>query len=300
MKLNNFVFGLLSLILFITSCDEDAVNPDSNSNSSVNKDTITVNQPDDSDNSGQNGNKHDNNTTENDITFVVGNNFLNSCEDGVIIGEGDLISQEWNVTSFGGIDIDAPCDITISQGDNQKVTITGHPNILSKLSSKVENQIFELVTEKGCYQNFKVSLDIVLPTLNYVALRGAGKTHINTFTNQNEVVIKLTGSNTLELTQFEGTEVLDLELTGSGDIRTVGKPSSLTNLNINSLGSGTIDIYDFEVQNCSIKSLGSGDCYVYATNSLSVDILGSGSVSYKGTPNITKNILGSGRLIDTN
>lgn len=108
-----------------------------------------------------------------------------------------------------------------------------------------------------------------------------------------------------------------LQLAGSGNIRTSGVFTGITNFTITIAGSGNIHFSTGGTQNFTSRIDGSGNIYtlgliatnadteitgsgnteINVTNQLKAKITGSGNVYYRGTPVITTNITGSGAVI---
>lgn len=108
-----------------------------------------------------------------------------------------------------------------------------------------------------------------------------------------------------------------LQLAGSGNIRTSGIFTGITNFTTTIAGSGNIYFSTGSTQNFTSRIDGSGNIYalgfiaanvdteitgsgnteITANSRLKVKITGSGNVYYRGTPTITTNITGSGAVI---
>lgn len=203
------------------------------------------------------------------------------CSDGTlkVIGAGNIITETLELPNFTGITNLQGIDVTISQGNTQRVTATGYPNLVNKLLHTVKDKTWTIVMEQGCYSNVQLSIDITLPKLELVSLKGSGNIFINSF---NQV------------------ETLTIDSRGSGNITANSEFTSLTHLNVVNQGSGDLMLYPLMTDNCTMVSAGSGNSAVHAIKALDVTIKGSGNVSYKGFPNITQSISGSGNLINAN
>ena len=129
--------------------------------------------------------------------------------------------------------------------------------------------------------------------------------------------IELAGSGLIRSTNFIKTQQdLDLTLTGSGDIDLGLDVDDLEadligsgdldlegigdELDIYLSGSGDINAFDLEVQEANIEIVGSGDVRTTVLQSLRGRITGSGDIYYKGTPVLDVEITGSGELINAN
>ncbi|MCP3928560.1 MAG: DUF2807 domain-containing protein [Bacteroidetes bacterium] len=194
-------------------------------------------------------------------------------------GEGTITTQTLHIPNFSGIDLQGAYDVVITQGIQQEVTATGHPNMISRLSSDVSNSIWKMGLNKGCYEDYELTVYITVPNMEDIEISGSGNVELNGFDNVNEFTIDINGSGSiLGNADFSALEKLSIKISGSGEY--LGFPIS--------------------TDECTIKISGSGTCEVQVNNSLDVDISGSGNVYYKGNPSITQDISGSGQVINNN
>ena len=63
-------------------------------------------------------------------------------------------------------------DVFISYGPEQKVEVTGHSNIISRIKTDVNNGIWEMELENGNYGRYELTYYITLPTIEKIQLRG--------------------------------------------------------------------------------------------------------------------------------
>jgi hypothetical protein len=105
-----------------------------------------------------------------------------------------------------------------------------------------------------------------------------------------------------------------LEMTGSGDIGTVGSfrfddlrllisgsgnfslAGSAKKVNTQISGSGDIRAFDMPCDTATIKITGSGDVETNVSKVLDVTITGSGDITYKGSPAVSSSVTGSGKV----
>ena len=219
-----------------------------------------------------------------------------------IVGSGQKITQEITLPNFTKFESFGANTITITQGTEQKVLVTGYPNIINKLKRTVINNNWEMgFVENECYRNADLSIQITMPFIEQADLNGTGKITIHNFEgNSQNLRLRLSGSGDFELHKNSGTENLTISIDGSGEVIGYGDFNNLKNLNLSINGSGKYDAFPIASENSSINILGSGFCNVFTRTTLDVEIEGEGTVNYKGNPTITKRITGSGKVIDKN
>lgn len=124
--------------------------------------------------------------------------------------------------------------------------------------------------------------------------------------------LQINGSGSIRSVRKMSSSGLELVINGSGDIDVdVNATSVLSKINgsgniilkgaaqrhkIEINGSGNVEAENFPTGNVAILVNGSGDCKVMATTALGIKIRGSGSVYYSGAPDISTDIKGSGSL----
>lgn len=218
----------------------------------------------------------------------------------IIKGEGAIVTSTLTLSNFTGIDLSFANNVTISQGATQKVEATGHANIISRIKTTVANNFWEINLEDGCYQDYELSINITIPSLDKIHLSGSGDIVVNDFINQSDLEAKLNGSGQITVNGFEGTENFAVELSGSGDINGNKNISTLKKVNVTLTGSGNYNGFSIDGKDATVVLSGSGNCALTASSTLNATLSGSGNISYKGTPTITQSITGSGKLVNAN
>jgi hypothetical protein len=218
-----------------------------------------------------------------------------------IVPEGSITTREISISDFDGIRAYGSDNITITQGEVQKVEVTGHANIIDRLETSVSNGIWGVKLENGCYKgNTSLSINIFIPKINLIAMEGSGNVIVNDLTDQEDLVYELTGSGNVEFHKNQGTEKLFIKIGGSGNVKALDDFVDLKYLEIDITGSGNYDGFPNTTDECNINIEGSGNCFVNVRNLLDVVILGSGDVNYKGNPEINASITGSGKVKNAN
>ena len=83
-------------------------------------------------------------------------------------------------------------------------------------------------------------------------------------------------------------------ITGEGSFHLSGETQE--NLDIQISGSGEVEAFGMEVENCNILINGVGNCNVNVSSFLEVIVSGTGYVLYMGNPEVESHILGVGQV----
>jgi len=227
---------------------------------------------------------------------------VTSCNDSLCIHpEGSTITQEITLDNFTEINSLGSHEVNITYGTSQKVLVTGKQNIINRLERNVNNDIWDIELENGCYTgNSSLIIDIEMPILNTAKTDGSGNINIGDIKSNAVMKISSTGSGNVKLNANLGAEELYVRTDGSGNIDILGAFEGLNYLDLSITGSGNINAFPAITNECEIYIEGSGSCSVSVEDLLDVRIEGSGDVFYKGNPTINANISGSGKIININ
>jgi len=234
------------------------------------------------------------------ILGFVGTLLCISCQDDNITGTGPIVTEEITIDNFVGIETYGDDIVNITYGDIQKVTVTGHSNIIDKLERDVQEGIWDIELENGSYRNAQLTINIVMSKLNYIELVGSGNVDVANFKSDTNVEISIYGSGNISLNGNSGCENLDVYIEGSGVIYDMDDFVDLVNSEIKIEGSGAYNGFPNSTVNCEVNIIGSGICNVNVETLLDVKISGTGVVNYKGYPTIKTDITGLGEVNDYN
>ena len=135
------------------------------------------------------------------------------------LGDGNVIDQERNVQGFNSVLLSGAGDVYIFPGSEFKVVVTTDSNLQEYVTTKVKAGI--LYIDENSFRGFhptKLVIDVYLPELTCVKLRGAGNIKVNDG-NISDFEIVLSGAGNIDAKNFEAENV-SIILSGAGDIKT--------------------------------------------------------------------------------
>ncbi len=250
------------------------------------------------------------------LTYLAAGLFIvflsTSCEQTNICttGDGNIVTEQLSVTSFTGIDLNVKGNVMIKAGDVASVTVTGEQNMIDRLRTEVNNQVWE-IDFPGCNRNYDVlQFEITMPTISSLKVSSSGSISVADTFKTADVDLTVSGSGNINYPGL--TDHASLKITGSGDIRAdlVSEEieSSITgsgNLILSGAtpahenkisGSGDLNAYDLLTKETDIEVTGSGNAELNVSEFLTVKISGSGSVFYTGKPQVNVQVTGSGKV----
>jgi len=207
-------------------------------------------------------------------------------------GSGNFVKEERNITSFNRIELQTHGDIYFKQGDTHSLRIETDDNLMDFVKTKVENNVLIIYSEKNICPE-KLRIDIILQDLKGIEISGSGNIKCINDLSVDDLKINILGSGDIRIPSIK-TNMLDIEVSGSGDILMEGESSKII-AQIN--GSGDVKCLGLKVKSAMIEINGSGDFAIDVEDRLEIEIAGSGNIEYKGDPEIHQDIVGSGDVI---
>ena len=233
---------------------------------------------------------------------------FNSCKK----GNGILITEEKNVSSFEKIEVSSSAKVNYHTSPETRVIVTVDENLLKYVKVHVKNNTLHITTKSGGGYIFsEYTVDVYSSDLTEVSISGSGKFDggDKIFATNFEISISGSGkfNGTLECDKFSTNisgsgkingnvecSVFTSKISGSGEVTLYGNTN---NLDLKISGSGDFMGSNFITNNADIKVSGSGNVHTWAENYLKVHVSGSGSIYYRGNPKIDFSGGGSGKLI---
>ena len=216
---------------------------------------------------------------------------------------GNLLAQkseDRKLSAFTDITLRTNAKVHLSQGNDQSVSIKADQNTLDKLLTEDKDRKLvirykmESPFSKDKFNPGPVDIFITIPQIDKLTIMGSGSINAENSIDSRILDLTLSGSGDISLSDLK-TEKVSALLSGSGVISLAGKQAASEFKAIIS-GSGNIKASDFSSDNVNVKIGGSGSCWITANKNLTVRIAGSGNVFYRGNPAIDTNTTGSGQV----
>ena len=237
------------------------------------------------------------------------------CGEGFIRPEGNIIQQDFDVTSFHSINIAIPANVSFIQSSERLVEIETNENLFDVIRVQVQNGVLTIDSRPNIRNPKTLNIRLQESDLNLARLSGSGSISLLTCIDTDELVVETSGSGNIEVCGI--IDELSLSISGSGRITanditttdlTVNTSGSgranlsgaAENANLRISGSGKIEAYPLQIMRAQANISGSGSMETSVSQMLDVQISGSGNIRYRGNPVVTSKITGSGKLVDAN
>lgn len=207
-------------------------------------------------------------------------------------GTGEVVTREIPVAMLNAIIVEGSTDVTVVRGDTQRVEITGQPELIDLIKTKVDNGVWEITTTKCWSSDHALTVRLTLPMLNSIILEGSGSVTSEQVFNTGKTHLAIKGSGSIAIdTLHEG--LLDVILDGSGSVSMNG---TCRELEFTSTGSGDLHALGLAANEVEIELKGSGSAEITAISELEAKLTGSGSLRYRGRPEVSTKVEGSGSV----
>jgi len=220
---------------------------------------------------------------------------MNSCLINGLKGEGDIINKEIKVDSYNTIEHLTPAKVDLFLNDTNKVILTDYQNLIDYWDIKTVGNSLKLKTIP--YTSFTKTTAIITlkksGDLTKIILSGSGDFNIHNFFSSLNT-FQIIGTGTIEQLKDIDLQVLNLKITGSGDINISGKTKKLV---AELTGTGDMNLENLKINTAECNIEGTGSIFLQVSDTLKGSIKGTGNIQYKGNPVVMVSTTGTGKLI---
>ncbi len=181
------------------------------------------------------------------------------CRPWGIKGNGNVIVEERNITSFNKVSVSGIFHVKIVSGKDFGVKIRAEENLMKYIETFKEGKTLYIETKRHLSPKKKMQVKITMPEL---------------------LSIESSGVNKILAKNIE-TEKLDIDLSGAGEIKLVGR---VDKLNADISGASELNAIKLKCSEVNIDISGASHAIVNAREALFVDASGASSVKYLGNP----------------
>lgn len=208
------------------------------------------------------------------ISLLALMSLVSGCHHGMlnqVSGSGNRLKQKRDVPSFNSISYDGAFEIDIVCQQPVSLEIQGDDNILPLVGTDVSNNVLHIKNLSGYSVSEPVKLKISVPSLDGIAVNGAGKIEISGVKN----------------------EKFEIDVNGAPNI-TISGETKVVDIDTN--GAGKIDTRKLRASKAIVESKGVSKVDVHAADQLDVTVSGPSHVIYEGNPVVNKTVNGPGSV----
>lgn len=203
---------------------------------------------------------------------------------GHIVGSGNVVTEEFDLSDFTAINVGGGFEVEISQSTSYSAHITADDNMFDYIEVFKTDDTLTIRMRWGySYESAKARdrpTKITMPAL--YKLRFSGGTHgeIEDVSSSHEFVVSLSGGSALE-GDFTTSEDAHFDLSGGSTVSLDGAANDLT-IDV-SMGSH-LDLSDFTIHNAAVDLSGGSEATINLDGRLDADLSGGSHLFYIGNP----------------
>jgi hypothetical protein len=206
-------------------------------------------------------------------------------------GNGNVIKETRDVSSFDAIKIGGAFEVYLSQGSSEGLVIEADENLMELIRVEVRGGTLVIDTEVNIRKSKEMNLYITFTDLEKMKLSGAVEVKSEEklkFDN-----LELDGSGASEIDLHLEANRLECDFSGASEIELKGKANYCS---IDNSGASELNAYDFIVGEYNIEISGAGDAKIHCTDILKARISGAASIRYQGDPKVDSHVSGAGSI----
>jgi len=205
-----------------------------------------------------------------------------------------------NCTSLD-ISIPAKAEITVQQGAEPSVKISGYKNLLEHIKTSNDGGVLKIYSDlqNGWSLDRHAGTTIVVTTPSLSALDLSGATDANIHGSARGAKFELSISGASDVT-VDSIFVDEFNTSVSGAASIVVNGGAARRAKYELSGASKIYAFPFVTGTTIAEISGAGRAEVNATDTLSASVSGSGTIHYKGHPQVEKEVSGVGSIKDAN
>lgn len=215
------------------------------------------------------------------------------CGVGLVVGSGNIVSEERAISGVEGVALSFVGDLQVTQGDEEKLVITGDDNVLPLITTEVRDGVLNIGGRStlGIPMTADVRYDLTVRDLNSLRMSGAGNAEMDGL-ETGDLTVDISGAGNLSIRNLQADRVT-AEMSGLGNLELDGKADRVA---VNMSGAGNYDGGDLETGSADVSLSGLGNATVWATESLNASVSGAGNIEYYGDPDVNSRVSGLGGI----
>lgn len=208
------------------------------------------------------------------------------CSNGgdVVIGSGNLVTQEEDYTGFDAVEVGHTFEAEIRQGETFAVVLRVDDNLQQYVRvDKVGNQLkIGLKPNLNiCIEDATMEAEITMPELVGLHCSGASEATIEGFESSETLVLDASGASEVR-GDIEAGRV-SIDASGASSVRLSGAGTEVT---VDASGASDVDLRDLAVGDADVEAGGGSDVTVNASGTLDADASGGATIYYVGSPTL--------------
>jgi hypothetical protein len=212
---------------------------------------------------------------------------------GVLIGSGNLETEDYAFAGFTGIEISSAFQFEIKQSSSYSINVTADDNVIDYVQVSQEGQTLKIrLGGLPTLRSVTLRASVTLPKLRGLTVSGASRGTVSDFNSTEGLNVtvsgasRLTGDVTAGDVEFDVSGASTIQLRGSADDMIAGVS-----------GASRFSLDDFTVSDANINISGASTGTINLSGRLDANVSGASTLLYIGEPTMgTINVSGASTL----
>lgn len=210
-----------------------------------------------------------------------------------ISGNGKIITQDRNVSSFHAIRVNAGMDVELTQGSEVKLQVEADENLMPIIRTEVKDGVLEIYPEKSIRNAKTMKVHLTFKDLDGITANGG--CDINSKGKVNLAKLETTLNGGCDIKLDLKVERLSCTHTGGCDAIFTGEASECS---FTVSGGSDVEATDLAIGDCTIVATGGSDVDVNVSGALSINAAVASDVTYVGSPSEVSKVASGGSDIN--
>jgi len=194
-----------------------------------------------------------------------------------IKGNGNVLKQERDISSFSGIEVGGAFKVFLTQGDKESLVVEADENLMDVIDTEVRGNTLKIKTTEDIRDYKTLNVYITFKDLSELDISGACQLNGENKFKLGDIDMDCSGASDVSLKLSAGK--MNLDCSGASNMDLFGTAESI---DMDISGASHLDASDLEVKMCNADVSGASHGKVFVTGELSAEVSGAGSLKYKG------------------
>lgn len=208
-------------------------------------------------------------------------------------GSGTIVSETRSLKSIDRVELAAPGELRLVQGEQEELVLSAEENILPHLITHVQGSTLRIYTEENYHllPSRKVTYLLKVKNISSLSVSSSGSISADKLNSQ-KLALSISSSGDIRIDSLTASD-LTVRISSSGNLALTGQVVS-QDIRISSSGSYLAD--GLQSQSAYVNISSSGNARIWVTTDLAVQLSSSGNVEYYGNPKVASKTSSSGRV----
>jgi hypothetical protein len=199
---------------------------------------------------------------------------------GVLIGSGNLETEEYAFTNFTKVEIGSAFEFEIKQSSSYSINVTANDNVIDYVQVSQDGQTLRI--RLGTVPSFRLvtlRASVTIPQLHGLTASGASRGTVSNFSSTEDMDITVSGASRLTGDITAGN--VEFDISGASTIQLEGSADDMIAI---VSGASLFKLGDFTVNNADVNISGASTGTINLNGRLDANVSGASTLLYIGEP----------------